>query len=116
MPPAAFTDAWLARLVRSHTPVAWTFSQIWMQRRHLMHLSLLRMSGKAGSERNPSRCLGYGRSVIPRSFARLCSEQLPERAQLVHSESCCESRNSTFALRAMRALRLFVRTTMPSST
>ena len=59
---------------------------------------------------------GNGKSVMPRSLASDCSEQLPERVQLVHSESCCDSRNSTFVLRATRAFWLLVCTTMPSST
>ena len=53
---------------------------------------------------------------MPRSLATVCRVQLPLRTQLVHSESCCESRSSTFILRAWRTLGLFVCTTMPSST
>ena len=45
MPPRTFTLVCVARLARSHTPIPWIFSHTWMQRRQLMHLSLLRMSG-----------------------------------------------------------------------
>ena len=46
MPPRTFTLVCVARLARSQTPRPWIFSHTWMQRRQLMHLSLLRMSGK----------------------------------------------------------------------
>ena len=53
---------------------------------------------------------------MPRSLASVCRVQLPERTQLVHSESCVASSSSMFMRRAARTLGLLVRTTMPSST
>ena len=56
-PPRTPTQVWLERLVRSQMPSAWTFSHTWMQRRQLMHLSLLRMSGKSWFQGWCGRCL-----------------------------------------------------------
>ena len=53
--PATFTAEWLERLTRSHTPVACILSHTWMQRMHLMHLSLSRMRGKLRSHSSCGR-------------------------------------------------------------
>lgn len=51
---------------------------------------------------------------MPNWLASDCSEQLPERTQLVQVESCRESKNSKLALRAARTRGLLVRTVIPS--
>ena len=115
-PPATSTRVWVARFVMPQMWDACTLSQIWMQRMHRMHLSLLRMSGKSCGHGVFARMLLYGESMIPRSFETSASLQLPPLAHVVHVVSCCASRSITFSRRARRTFGLFVLMLMPSST
>ena len=115
-PSATSTVVWVARLVIPQTCEAWTLSQTWMQRMQRMHLSLLRMRGKPCGQEPWGRMVGYGMPTRPRSFDTSCSEQLPERTQVVQVASCCERSRSTFSRRAHLTLGLLVRTSIPSST
>ena len=103
-------------LVTSQMPSPCTLSQTWMQRMHLMHFSVSRMSGKLLSHGECSIRSLNGRSMMFRSLESVCRVQLPLRTQVAHLKSCWDRISCTFCFLAMRTFGLLVRISSPSCT
>ena len=88
--------------------MSWILSQTCTQRMHLMHLAMSRTRGKLFGQSASLTSLLYVCFKMPRSFATVCSSQLPERTQVAHRQSCWERISSTMALRDLRTRWLFV--------